>query len=263
MFFFMQGWTHNVRKTVNMTRDMWVMHNMKKWLWLSVYKCLNSFFLSRCGWPSHPVVGSRSFAYFLISLQRTTFIESDGCPCASNSTCFFMPVLPLPFHFGCNYEVSPASLLSPSESSVLEWVGYPWLHKPQFHIQFALTLLTRCGLWQRNINTHTICTIFSVTQVIWQTLPSSHLLEMKCMDVVLHVCLPNCLKHCTTALHGFCSALILIPLTSMKLNFRLAVNSDIYKSVPTSWLTLSMTLWTLLRPIERFLWFSRRCCEWN
>ena len=97
---------------------------------LPVYRRLNKRFLSCCGCPSHPVVGSRSFAYFLMSPQRTDFIGPKGCPCASNSTRFFMAVLPPAFRVGCGCDVSIASLFSWSESSsVPEWVAYPRLRQ--------------------------------------------------------------------------------------------------------------------------------------
>lgn len=111
----------------------------KKLQSLPEYKRLNNRFLSCRGWPSHTVVGSRSFACFLMSPQRTTFIEPKGCPCASSSTRFFMAVLPPPFHVGSGYDVSIASLFSLSESSsVPECVAYPQLQQPHSTIKQTL-----------------------------------------------------------------------------------------------------------------------------
>ena len=115
------------------------MQRKKKLQCLPVYKRLNNRFLSCHGWPSHPIMGSGSFAYFLMSLQRTAFIDPKDCPWASNSTCFFMAVLPPPFRVGSGCEVSTASLLFfPESSSESECVAYPRLQ--QSHSTLKQTL---------------------------------------------------------------------------------------------------------------------------
>jgi hypothetical protein len=117
-----------------------------------VYRRLNSRFLSCHGCPSHPVVGSRSFAYFLMSPQRTAFIAPKGCPCASNSTRFFRAELPPPFRVGGGCDVSMSSLFSSSESSsVPEWVAYPRLHQQDSTIKETLGALicdSPLGMWR-------------------------------------------------------------------------------------------------------------------
>lgn len=92
------------------------------------YKRHSRRFRSERGCPSHPVVGSKSFAYFLISLHSTSFMAPNGCPCLSSSTCFFKPPRPPP-RAACTGEVWITSSSLPSNSSAPEFVAYPRLHK--------------------------------------------------------------------------------------------------------------------------------------
>ena len=223
------GWIQNFQVIVNITRDMQHMHDKKKLQTLPVYKRLNNRFFSCHGWPSHPVVGSRSLAYFLMSLQRTTFIEPNGCPCASNSTCFFMPVLPPPFRVGGGYEVLIASLLSPSECSVPKCVGYPRLQKPRVQVQQTPPHFKRCSQWGRNVNIH------PVQFWLWPTL--------KWHDNPPHFPhdayeLPGWSSNTLTAGYDIVtlnSIPIPIPLTLKYFNFETSdVRFDIYMSMQTS-----------------------------
>ena len=92
------------------------------------YKRHNTRFQSDRGCHFHPVVGSKSFAYFLILMHNTSFIGLNGCPCPLSSTYFFKPPRAPP-QAGCTSNVCIASSFSPSESSAREFVACPWLHK--------------------------------------------------------------------------------------------------------------------------------------
>lgn len=69
-----------------MTDNMRQMHEEDKFRDLRAYQRRNSHFRTKRGWSSHPVVGSKSFAYFLISPIKTFFMDPNGCSYASNST---------------------------------------------------------------------------------------------------------------------------------------------------------------------------------
>ena len=69
--------------------------------------------------------------YHIQDVQRTVFIDPNGCPCASSSTRFFMVVLPPPLRDGGGWDVSIPSLWAGSEVSLLAECGaYPWLQQP-------------------------------------------------------------------------------------------------------------------------------------
>lgn len=94
---YIDGISETLRITTCMTRNMCPMHGKNNFRCIPAYKRCRSRFLSCRGWPSHPIVGSGSLAYFFISPHNTAFIDPKGCHCASSSTCFFMPARTPPF----------------------------------------------------------------------------------------------------------------------------------------------------------------------
>lgn len=108
--------------------DMWHIHWVINFRYLFTYKRRNNCFWSECVWSSHLVVKSNSFAYFLISPYKTSFMDPNGCDCESSSTYFFIaPRWPHLVGYACKIWI--ASLVLPSESSFSQSVGYHRLHK--------------------------------------------------------------------------------------------------------------------------------------